>query len=72
MTFKDVLENRKLALQKELDAIDAELQKTIEEATNKAKVDAKNLKFQIKRLDSMLETYKEYAAEFDVYKLEKP
>ena len=67
MTFKDVLENRKLALQKELDAIDAELQKQIEAATAKAKLDAKNLKFQIKRLDSMLETYKEYAADFDRY-----
>ena len=67
MTFKDVLENRKVALQRELDTIDAELQKTIEAATNKAKIDAKNLKIQIKRLDTMLETYKEYAADFDRY-----
>jgi len=70
MTFKDVLENRKLAFQKNLDAIDAEFAKTVEVATVKAKTDAKNIKFQIKRLDTMLETYTEYAAEFDAYTLE--
>ena len=69
MTFKLVIQAQRTALQTQLDAIDTELQKKIDDETAKARASSKNLKFQIKRLDSMLETYKEYAEEFDKHEV---
>jgi len=71
MTFKEVIQAKKVELQTQLDVIDTDLQKKVEEETNKAKLAGKNLKIQLRRLDAMLETYMEYEADFEIYTMVK-
>ena len=65
--FLAVIEARKAALQAELAAQDADLQKKIDELTAKSKLDGKSLRLQIKRLEHMIEIYKENDKDFDHY-----
>ena len=70
MTFNQVIADQKAKLQAQLDAIEAVLQKKIEDATAAAKAEGKNIKFRLKRLEQMQEIYKEYQDDFDDYRVE--
>jgi hypothetical protein len=70
-TFREAIEQQKMELQQQLDAIDAQLEKDVQVMTTDAQNRKRGIKATLKRLEQMAGIYKEFEGLFKDYTVTK-